>query len=250
MNAPTRSASTACAGAPRRSRARRTAAGREDELRAFLAMTSHDLKSPLATVSCHLQMLREEGLGGEVERDLDAMDRAIRRMNRMVENLLTQARTDQSDLRVAAVSLDDVIADVTAERVTTDNGARVTTSGSLPAVQADPELLRHVVDNLIGNALKYTRAGVAAQVEVSAQVVPGNAVRVEVADQGIGIPEADRPKVFDAFHRSTNSGGYAGTGLGLAICRRIVERHGGRIGVEQNPGGGSRFWFTLPLGRP
>jgi signal transduction histidine kinase len=70
-------------------------------------------------------------------------------------------------------------------------------------------------------------------------------VRIEVADHGIGIPETDRRKVFDAFHRSANSNGYQGTGLGLAIRRRIVERHGGRIGVEPRPGGGSRFWFTL-----
>ncbi|WP_425322654.1 sensor histidine kinase [Actinoplanes ianthinogenes] len=69
---------------------------------------------------------------------------------------------------------------------------------------------------------------------------------VEIADRGIGIPAAERPRVFDAFHRCANSGGYPGTGLGLAICKRIVERHGGRIGADENPGGGSRFWFTLP----
>ncbi|WP_239144009.1 sensor histidine kinase [Actinoplanes philippinensis] len=67
-------------------------------------------------------------------------------------------------------------------------------------------------------------------------MAPGGVVRVEVADRGLGIPEADRPKVFEAFHPSANSGSYVGTGLGLAICRRIVERHGGRIGVEQRPG--------------
>lgn len=122
----------------------------------------------------------------------------------------------------------------------------MTAHGPLLQVQADPELLRHVIDNLLGNALKYTGPGLAAQVEVRAQVLPGGTVRIEVADRGIGIPTADLPKVFDAFHRSANSGGYQGTGLGLAICRRIVERHGGRIGVEENPGGGSRFWFTLP----
>jgi signal transduction histidine kinase len=122
----------------------------------------------------------------------------------------------------------------------------VTAHGPLPYVLADPELLRHVIDNLVGNALKYTHPGAAAHVDVSAQVLPGGAVRVEVADDGIGIPEVDRPRVFDAFHRSSNSRGHQGTGLGLTICQRIVERHGGHIGVEEQPGGGSSFWFVLP----
>lgn len=67
-----------------------------------------------------------------------------------------------------------------------------------------------------------------------------------MADRGIGVPAADQPRVFNEYHRSANSGGYPGTGRGLAICRRIVERHGGRIGIEENIGGGSRFWLTLP----
>ena len=121
--------------------------------------------------------------------------------------------------------------------------------GPLPVVQADPELLRHVVDNLVGNALKYTRPGVPARVEVSARELRGGAVRIDVADNGIGIPAAERGKVFDEFHRCATGGAHPGTGLGLAICRRIVEQHGGRIGVEENRGGGSRIWFTLPQGR-
>ncbi|GAA2688295.1 sensor histidine kinase [Actinoplanes palleronii] len=222
---------------------------RETELRGLLTMAGHDLGSPLTVIAAHLQQLREDDgsqLGARAHRDLDVMERAVRRMNRLVENLLAHARADQSALRVRVVPLGDLVAEVTAERLTTDDGSRVTAPGSLPDVHADPDLLQHVIDNLIGNALKYRRPGTAAQVEISAQVTPGG-VRVEVADHGIGIPEADRPKVFDAFHRSANSGGYQGTGLGLAICRRIVERHGGRIGVEPHPGGGSRFWFTLPL---
>jgi signal transduction histidine kinase len=126
----------------------------------------------------------------------------------------------------------------------------VTARGPLPEVRADPELLHHVIDNLVGNALKYTRAGIAAQVEVSAHLLPGDTVRIEVADHGIGIPEADRPKIFDAFHRCANSGGYQGTGLGLAICRRIVERHGGRIGVEENPGGAPESGSPCRTRRP
>jgi signal transduction histidine kinase len=237
------------AEAHRRPRRERQARSSETELRGFLTMASHDLKTPLAVLAVHLQMLRDDHepqLGESAGRDLDAMARAVRRMDRLVENLLAHTRADQSELRVCAVPLAVLVAEVTMERLTADDGSRVTLQDSLPPVHADPDLLRHVIDNLIGNALKYTRPGTAAQVEVSARPVHDGTVRIEVVDHGIGIPEADRRKVFDAFHRCANGGSHPGTGLGLAICRRIVERHGGRIGVEGHPGGGSRFWFTLP----
>jgi hypothetical protein len=108
-------------------------------------------------------------------------------------------------------------------------------------------MLRHVVDNLIGNSLKYVQAGRAARIDVTAGPAAAGWTRVEVADRGIGIPDEDKPNIFESFHRAPTAAGYAGTGLGLAICRRIVERHGGAIGVTDNPGGGTRFHFTLPL---
>src|ERR1700754_1508329 len=114
---------TATACAPVR---RRPTRSREADLRAFLIMATHDLKSPLTTVSAHLQLLREEGLPAEVEKDLDVMERAVRRMTRLIEDLLTHARADQSDLTTEAVSLDDLVAEVTDERLTTGDGSRVT----------------------------------------------------------------------------------------------------------------------------
>jgi signal transduction histidine kinase len=223
---------------------RRRGTNREAELRSLMTMTSHDLRSPLTTIAAHLELLRDE-LGDHAAEDLAVMERAVRRMERLLDNLVDYARSTQNELRITTVALDQVVADVTADRVTTANRARVTVDGTLPEVQADAELLRHVIDNLIGNAIKYTARGATAALRVSSRTIDGE-VRVEVADNGIGIPEADRPRVFDAFHRSANSGGYQGTGLGLAICRRIVERHGGRIGVTEAPAGGSLFWFTLP----
>jgi K+-sensing histidine kinase KdpD len=111
----------------------------------------------------------------------------------------------------------------------------------------DPAMLRHVVDNLIGNALKYVQTGKVARIDVTAAAGPPGRTRIDIADRGIGIPDADKPDIFDSFHRAHAAAGYAGTGLGLAICRRIVERHGGAIEVWDNPGGGTRFSFTLPL---
>jgi signal transduction histidine kinase len=214
------------------------------ELREFMTMAAHDLKSPLAAAAANLELLRTDHaarIGDDGESCLRATERALGRVNCMVEDLLTYAAADQWNVEPRPVSLTAEIAELVG-----GVDAEVSVRGPLPVVCADVRLLRHVLDNLLGNAVKYTPTGVRARIEISAGGCAGGLVRVVVADQGIGIPEADRPMVFEAFHRSANAGARRGTGLGLAICRRIVERHGGRIGVEENPGGGSRFWFTLP----
>jgi signal transduction histidine kinase len=103
-----------------------------------------------------------------------------------------------------------------------------------------------LVSNVIGTALKYTPADRPARIQVSARAEAGSWVRIDIRDHGIGLPASEHEKVFVTFHRAHSE--YPGTGLGLAICHRIVERHGGVIGVEDNPGGGSLFHFTLPVG--
>jgi signal transduction histidine kinase len=230
----------------------RSAADREAELRALMTMASHDLKNPLATVAAHVAMLREEhgDLGEQFQADLAAIERGLHRMTRLAQELLDYAHADR-DLDPQPTPLADLVEDVAADHTTGIETTPVTVAGSLPTVIADSGLLRHVLDNLIGNAIKYTPAGTAPEVEISARTSADGTTRIEVADRGIGIPGAEQPKIFDAFHRCANSTGYPGTGLGLNICQRIIQRHGGHIGVEPNPGGGSRFWFTLPAaGRP
>jgi signal transduction histidine kinase len=220
----------------------------EAELRALLAMASHDLKSPLASVSAHVQMLHEDygtALGDGFRQDIAAIERGLRRMNQLAQDLLDYARADHT-LELTPVALRDIVGEALTEHVTGPDQALVTLSGWWPTVEADAGLLRHVLDNLIGNAVKYAPAGATAQIEIKAHALADGGVRVEVADRGIGIPATDRPRIFDAFHRCANTGDRPGTGLGLAICRRIVERHGGHIGADDNPGGGSRFWFTPP----
>jgi signal transduction histidine kinase len=106
-------------------------------------------------------------------------------------------------------------------------------------------MLRQVLDNLIGNAVKYTRPGSRAQVLVAVER-SADAARISVADQGIGIPADQRQKVLSQFHRAHTGQGYAGTGLGLAICQRVIERHGGSIDIAENPGGGTIVTITLP----
>ncbi len=122
--------------------------------------------------------------------------------------------------------------------------------GPLPAVRADPVMCRQLLENLIGNALKYVRPGRTAQVQISASTEPGypspvEMVHVQIADQGTGIPSGQPERLFASFYRAHTE--FPGTGLGLAICQRVIDRHGGTIKVTDNPGGGSVFHFTLPF---
>src|SRR4029077_7243425 len=119
----------------------------------------------------------------------------------------------------------------------------------LPPVQADPVLLRQLLDNLIGNAIKYTAAGTTPALTITAHR-DGPMIEIRIVDNGIGIPEGQHDAIFGNFHRAHPSEGYQGTGLGLAICRRIVERHHGTIVAPDNPGGGTCFIFTVPAALP
>jgi signal transduction histidine kinase len=224
----------------------------EAELRALMVMASHDLKSPLASVVMHVDMLRTDYgavLGEEFARDLAAVDRGLGRMARLTQDLLDYARAGHI-VSLAPVCLQEVVDDVAADYRAGSGSPEIVVPEMMPTVLADSGLLRHLLDNLVGNAVKYSRTGCTARVEIGVRSQQDGTVRVEVTDRGIGIPAEDRSKVFDAFHRCANSGERPGTGLGLAICKRIAERHGGNIGVDAAEGGGSRFWFTVAAAVP
>jgi signal transduction histidine kinase len=229
----------------------------EDDLTAFAGVVAHDLKAPLATIGSYAELTAEEineqlpGPDGDAARHgLSRVNAAVTRAGQLIDDLLTYTTTREARLNPQSIDLDELVREVAAERT----GYRRTgpmppeiSVGPLGKVSADPGMLRRVLDNLVGNALKYVPPGEPARILVTAQP-DGSAgwVRLEVADRGIGIPDADKPHVFDAFHRAHRAAGYAGTGLGLAICRRIVERHGGTIAIADNPGGGTRVIVTLP----
>ncbi len=221
---------------------------RESELVGFAGVIAHDLRSPLARITGYADFLREEAAPRlePVHRDfLDRLYGGAERMGSLIDNLLDYATADNRELHTTQVDLRKLVDDVLAERVG-DSVEPTVVVDRLPAVQGDPTLLRQVLDNLIGNALKYTRYGDDPYVRITGSELGPAEWRIDVVDHGIGIPEEQRESVFTAFHRAGGSAGYPGTGLGLAIVQRIVERHGGDVGVAANPGGGSRFWFTLP----
>ncbi|MGX6603845.1 ATP-binding protein [Micromonosporaceae bacterium Da 78-11] len=227
----------------------------ETDLAVFAGVVAHDLKAPLAVIRGHCEAAGEDlgdvPSGPALDSARSALVRIIHAVDRMaglIDTLLAYTTARDAPLRLLDVDLGQLVAEVIEDRTAHLRADRPDFYvGPLPEVRADPAMLRHVLDNLVGNALKYVRPGKTARVDVTAEELPTGQVQVVFADRGIGIPDGDKPEIFETFHRASTAAGYAGTGLGLAICKRIVERHGGEIGVADNPGGGTRFHFTLPF---
>jgi PAS domain S-box-containing protein len=221
------------------------------ELEQFAYVASHDLQEPLRMVASYTQLLARR-YQGKLDQDADefiafAVDGA-RRMQELINDLLTYSRAGTRPLQLESVDtnrvVDQIIADLSA--AIADSRARVL-RGDLPTIQADATQLRQLFQNLIANALKFNRPGVAPDVHVSARPEDGSWV-FAVRDNGIGIEAQYADRIFALFQRLHTRTEYPGTGIGLAICKRIVERHGGRIWLESEPGDGTTFWFTLPDG--
>jgi PAS domain S-box-containing protein len=218
------------------------------ELQQFAYIASHDLSEPLRMVSSYLQLLRRRYKGqldSEADEFIDYAVDGATRMRGLIEALLAYSRAGRGDEPVT-VDMGSVAADV----LRTLAGAIVQSSGQvqigeLPRVLGDRMQLEQLLQNLLANALKF-RDGDRAHVWVLAEPAPTGMVQVAVADAGIGIDASHRERVFKMFQRLHDRQTYEGTGIGLAICRKIVERHGGRIWVEEREGGGTVFHFTLP----
>jgi signal transduction histidine kinase/integral membrane sensor domain MASE1 len=219
---------------------------RRVDLTAFAAVVAHDLRNPLAGLESWTEMVATElGEDGEVDAELvrsyvDRVGTGTRRMTDLIEDLLDRA-TSESALRLRRVDMTAL-----AKEVAADHGANGHISISeIPEVHADPALVRQVIDNLFGNALKFVRRGIPPRVSVSGWRTDSGTVAISVADEGIGLPPGTHERVFEEYHRAHPT--FEGRGLGLAICRRIVERHGGAISARDNLAGpGAVFEFTLP----
>ena len=173
------------------------------------------------------------------------LERALsgaRRMQDLIDDLLTFARLGGELARVE-VDLDQVAREVLDDLTTALEGATVEVD-QLPVVVGDRVQLRAVLQNLVANAAKFTRPGEKAHVELRAER-RGSWWRICVDDHGPGVAEQDRDRVFRPLARVDTS--VEGSGIGLATCRRIIEAHGGRIGLDESPAGGTRAWFDLPV---
>ena len=228
-----------------------------EELDSFAAVASHDLAQPLQVAYGFLDMLHTDYAEQLPERGrqwLDSSLSSLERMRNLVRDILRYARTGAGEPRADTIPLADVV-DVAVSSVAVaveERSASVDVDiASDLDVRGDAGQLALVFQNLIANAVKFVPADRAPVVRVSA-AAGRHDVTVRVADNGVGIPEDERARVFEMFQRAKPSveGGYAGTGLGLAIVKKIVARHGGQVWAEEAEMGGTVIALTLPLARP
>lgn len=219
------------------------------ELEQFAYIASHDLQEPLRTVQSYLQLLRRR-YGGKLDRDADEfIDFAIEgatRMRALINDLLTYARVASRARPLEPTPLDAVVDEVLRSlQVRIEERKAAIERGPLPVVIGDRRQLEQLLQNLIANALKFIRPGVDPVVRIEGEERAGEWI-LRVRDNGVGIPPEYREKIFALFQRLHSRDEYEGTGVGLAVCKKIVERHGGRIWVESEPGDGSAFHVSLP----
>jgi signal transduction histidine kinase len=232
-----------------------TALGASDDV---LAAVSHDLKTPLTAISGSAQLLRRQlaRTGTDDERLVQTIERitdACRRMAGMMGELVDTARLEAGQTLVLHPSSTDLVALVraaVADQETTAEGRslRVSAPSEIVTGAWDGVRLRRVLDNVLSNAIKYSRQG--GEVCVDVAIDHENGCRwavVRVKDEGVGIPVADLPHIFERFRRARNVAGIAGTGIGLSAAKQIVEQHGGRLEVDSCEGAGSTFTVRLPL---
>lgn len=220
------------------------------DLENYAAIASHDLRAPLHQIAGFSDLLARQSagaLGAEGAELLAHIQAAVARMDRIIADIL-----DYSHLSAAARTLSSVDMSAVFDQAAAVLGAGGLEPGTaltrerLPVVRGDEQQLLRLFENLLGNALKYRGVEV-PRIHATAER-DGKMWLLRVSDNGIGIPAADRGRVFELFTRLQSGAGRKGTGIGLAVCRRIVELHGGRIWAEDNGAGpGARLCFTLPV---
>ncbi len=215
----------------------------------FVADAAHELRTPLAALRTNLEVIQQDpnATVSDYREMVPTLERALDRMERLVEDLLLLAKAERETDR-EPVSLEIILTEVVDQMKEMANAYDVALGLSILGeltVLAEPSLLARAVGNLIENGIRYNRPG--GSVTVKAYQEANNVV-VKVRDTGIGIPSKDLPHIFERFYRvdRSRSRHRGGAGLGLSIAARIVEFHGGRIGVESTPGEGSTFTLFLP----
>ncbi len=219
------------------------------ELEQFAYVASHDLQEPLRKMSAFTQLLQRRYKGrldAEADKFMNHTVDAAARMQGLINDLLTYSRVGMRGKEFRLVDCSTVFDHVLAHlQVAVEESGAVVTRDALPAVMGDDTQLFQLFQNLISNAVKF-RGDKAPQVHVSAGKKGNNWV-FSVRDNGIGIAPRYFDRIFTIFQRLHKRAEYPGTGVGLAICKKVVERHGGRIWVESVPGKGATFYFTLPI---
>lgn len=221
------------------------------ELESWSYSIAHDMRAPLRTMHGYSKLLAEEH-GPKLEPAaryyLQRIDAATQRLDQYIRDLLDYGKVVRGDLPLAVVNTGELINEI----VTTypdfqPAGCDIQMIGSLPPVQANAAALTQVISNLLDNAIKFVKPGAFPRVRIRAEELE-DWVRLWFEDEGIGIDGRAHKRIFGIFQSLHPHGAYEGTGIGLAIVRRAIERMGGKVGVQSEPGQGSRFWVELKRG--
>jgi two-component system, OmpR family, sensor histidine kinase KdpD len=218
--------------------------------RDFLATMTHDMKTPLTSILGYVKLLRSahDRPEEEVKKFTEVVERQGRRLLGMIEQILVATRLEEAAPTLARQALD--LRHIVEEEVAAFRGVLggrnigVQMPDEVPTTYGDPTAVEHIVANLLDNAVKYSPDG--AGIQVAVEPAPGE-VRVSVTDSGPGIPEEDLTRVFERYHRASESDVGGSVGLGLFIVRNLTQAHGGRVWAENASSGGARITFTLPL---
>jgi PAS domain S-box-containing protein len=217
------------------------------DLERFAYVASHDLSEPLRTVSSYVQLIDSRYgscLGRDGEDFIEFALEGAQRMQALIDGLLDYSRASSATYEIRQVDCNEVAGSVLALlRAKVEESRATVQRGELPTVWGDARQISQVFQNLISNALTYRSEK--PRIELGAERIVGGWC-LSVSDNGIGIPRAGAERIFEMLERLHTQQQYAGSGMGLAICKRIVERHGGRIWAESIPGSGTRFRFTIP----
>ncbi|MCK9590569.1 MAG: PAS domain S-box protein [Methanoregula sp.] len=219
------------------------------ELQQFAYIASHDLQEPLRAISGFTELLvkRYHGkIDEKADTYIDFITEGTTRMQQMIQDLLAYSRVQTQVHEFVRIDsntpLDLALSDL---QVASKEHNAVITNDPLPSIYADQEQITKMFQNLIGNAIKFHKPGVAPNIHISAKQDKNNWI-FSVSDNGIGINQQYTDRIFKIFQRLHTRDEYPGTGIGLAICKRIAEQHGGTIWIESVPGSGSTFYFTIP----
>ncbi|MEY2557152.1 MAG: two-component system, OmpR family, phosphate regulon sensor histidine kinase PhoR [Verrucomicrobiota bacterium] len=228
----------------------------EEIRRDFVANVSHELRTPLSIFRGYLETLLDDPHQppAELLRILEIMERHSDRLNALVEDVLSLARLESPGMELDLAEVDlaellhSIMRDWEKRFAARQLKSHLNFPGNLPALHADENRLQEVIYNLLDNAVKYSQPG--GTVSLRAEMVDDR-VRISVADQGIGIREADLPRIFERFYRAdkARSREFGGTGLGLSIVKHIVQLHGGSVEAESEPGKGTTISVSLPVNR-
>jgi light-regulated signal transduction histidine kinase (bacteriophytochrome) len=209
---------------------------------------SHDLKEPLLAITINLTLLNKRytgKLGSDADTFIAEIIDEAKQMQTLISDMLSYSRVGTSAKPFVLTDFTDILNRLLANlRIPLEQSGAEVTHDPLPEVMADPIQLFQLLQNLIGNAIKF-RDENKTLIHISAKRKEKEWV-FSVTDNGIGIPAEYTEKIFEMFQRLHNKKEYPGTGIGLATCKKIVERHGGHIWVESNPNRGSTFYFTIP----